>query len=167
MWIAYSEPISPFSVFGKAIKRFTKKQIQPIEDVPSHMSLVFGNKIVLEARGSGVRITYLNSFLKKNRVIKGFMRYDTQLNSDQVLAQGLDAFYGKGYDFVAIFWWCIFILRLRLFGIDVPTMKAYQKDHKFYCSELFQLTGITEYDYLDPNSQMLAVELDNRFKQVV
>jgi hypothetical protein len=166
MHIIYTAPHSPWGIFATLIRLFTKLKNQKLADTPSHMALVFPNKIVLEARGGGVRLTYLDHFTQKNRILCAFVRVEDGPNSDTRLRWALDKFYGKKYDFYAIFWWACFLLRYKLFGMDIPQMSKWQDKHDFYCSELFEISGINDYTYLDPNSQMLAAMKDPRLKRI-
>ena len=166
MHIVYTLPVSRWGIFATLIRVFTKRKEQKLSEVPSHMALIFPNKIVLEARGGGVRLTFLDSFLKKNVILTSFVRADHNVNSNNNLKLALERFYGKPYDFVAIFWWACFLLRYKLFGMDIPKMDKWQEAHHFYCSELFEISGINDYTYLDPNSQMIAAMSDPRLKRV-
>lgn len=167
MHIAYTRPKKNTKVLATAIAWFTREKHQKLSDVPSHMILIFFNKLVLEAKAGGVRLTYLPNFLKHNVIIKSFVRSDLTYMKDAYLPKALDKFYGKPYDYIALFWYAIFLIRKKLFKMDLPNMKQFQRSHRSYCSELLKITGDIQYTHMSPNQQMIALEKDVNYTRLL
>jgi hypothetical protein len=148
-----------FAILGHLIRFFTKEKNQEFDDVPSHFSLLFKNGIILEARFTGVKITHISHFLKKNDIILTLFKNDipnTYEKSDELLAKSIDRYYRKNYDYLAFFYYFYFILKNKIFKTKIPNMINFNSKDRFYCSELIAVIDI-EVKHFTPNSQLLIL----------
>ena len=166
MKILYSRAKSNSAILSRGISLFSKNKGQDLDHVPSHMSLLFFNRLILEARGGGVILNYLETFKKKNEILAAF-EYRGEAKEATKLYNALDTYHGMKYDFISIFWYTVFLLRKFIFGISLPNMGKWQKTHRSYCSELIKVLEVDDYVYLTPNDQMLALMKDDRFKRLL
>ena len=167
MVIVYTKPRSKWAFIGHLIRIFSKNKNQKFKNVPSHMALVF-QEVVLEARAGGVILTELKDFRKKNEIIKTFRsRSLDMMDANEVFNNGILRLLGRGYDYLGVLWYGFFLLRRRIFKLDLPDMSLWQSTRRFYCSELIKIiSDSTEYKHLTPNDQMNSLKQRDNYYQV-
>jgi len=165
MKIIYSKAKSKKAILSTAIRLFTKHKEQEWEQTPSHMSLLFFNRLILEARGSGVILNYIETFKKYNDIVAVYEPINEVQNQSNLFYNALSKYHGAKYDFLAIFWYSLFIIRRKLFKIELPDMQKWQRKHRFYCSELLGII-LENHSDLTPNDQMIALKVNKDFKQL-
>ena len=163
MWILYSRSKSNTKIFSRLISLFTKTKEDKYEYVPSHMAIVFGQRFMIEAKGGGVRLNFMPTFLKENEVIKVFdykRGYLLGLEDKKLILEACLRYHGLPYDFAGVMWFAFYITRKWITGMPVPNRNDWDNNNAFFCSELMQFVDSRNYDTSDPNSQMKQVSLN-------
>jgi len=142
-----------------------EKKGQKLKDTPSHMSLAFGKRFMLEAvGGAGVRFNFLPTFLKENDIV-GVFEYlrgdEIDLKEGRLLTEGALKYHGMRYDKLGVLWFGIFIFRKWLLGTPLPPKNDWDSGNRFFCSELMEFIDSRDAGTSDPNSQMKMLE-DNK-----
>lgn len=161
MWIIYSRSKSNSKLFSRAISFFSKQEEDKLENVPSHMALVFGQRFMVEARGAdGVHLNFFSTFLKDNEIIEIYdykRGNEVGLQDRKLIIEACLKYHGKKYDFIGVLWFAFYIIRKWAFGTPLPEENKWDGENRFFCSELMSFIDSRDHETSDPNGQMKKI----------
>lgn len=148
------------------IRLITRKKGQKLSEIPSHVSLLFYDTMVLEAvMLKGVILNYLPTFLKPNTVL-AIYEFKAKERDWWFYKKAADKYHGQGYDFKGLIWFLWVFIAHQLFGRDIPKINTAENKNKAFCNEILSIIMNENTSHIDPNSMMLALESDERFTKV-
>jgi hypothetical protein len=97
-----------------------------------------GFGIVFHSSFHGVRIEWLNDFLKRNRIIFALKpKRELGLEGEEAVYQALvSSFYGKNYDWSLFAAFTFYAIRKRITGKDFPQKTPMNNAHAYLCTEI-------------------------------
>lgn len=156
----------PKNIVSILIRLITRKRGQKLSEIPSHVSLVFYDSMVIEAvMLKGVILNYLPTFLKPNKVLATF-ELKTRERDHVFYKKASEKYHGQGYDFSGLIWFIWVFTAHQLFGYEVPKVNLTENKNKAFCNEILSIIINENTSHIDPNSMMLALESDERFTKV-
>ena len=156
----------PNNYFSAAIRLITRKKGQKLIEIPSHVSLLFYDTMVLEAvLVKGVILNYLPTFLKPNNVV-AIYEYKTRERDHVLYKKVANKYHGQKYDVKGLLWFLKVFIANKLFGREIPKSNTLESKNKAFCNEILSIIINQDTSHIDPNSMMLALESDDRFSKV-
>lgn len=156
----------PKNIFSILIRLITRKRGQKLEEIPSHVSLLFYDTMVLEAvMLKGVILNYLPTFLKPNNVLAVY-ELKAKERDWWFYKKAADKYHGQGYDWRGLFWFVWVFVLYQVFGREVPKLNTSENKNKAFCNEILSIIINENTSHIDPNSMMLSLESDSRFTKV-
>lgn len=157
--------------FSRLISFATKKQGQKLEDVPSHVSLLFYKSLIIESvLSSGVRLNFLKTFMKhKGQKIIAAYEYCPPAPAQDFTYYDKVAreYHGQPYDWKAVLWFGIALVKNKLFGIPISKRNKWASHNRRFCVECLEFFLEHELSNVDPNSVQAMLEQHPHFKRVL
>jgi len=156
----------PKNIGSILIRLFTRKRGQKLIEIPSHVSIVLYDSIIIEAvMGHGVRFNYLPTFLKSSKVLAEY-QFNNQAKDFVFYRQIANVFHGKPYDYTGILWFAWVLIKSKLLGKDAGKYNRFESKKRAFCNEILSIIMNEETSHVSPNEQMLQMETDTRFTKV-
>lgn len=156
----------PNNWFSMLIRLVTRKRGQKLAEIPSHVSLLFYDTMILEAvLVKGVILNYLPTFLKPNKVLAVYS-FNGRDKDSSYYKKACDHFHGQGYDFKGLIWFLWVFMLNKVLNKPAPVINRLESKNRAFCNEILSIIINENTSHIDPNSMMLALESDYRFTKV-
>jgi hypothetical protein len=162
--------LSNNDLIGSKIISFFTKEGKKVINTPSHVSILFCSRIILEAVFfAGVRLNYFRFFQSKNRIIAAFKyvgnKYEGK-KDNEIYAEICDSFYGQSYDFIGVLWFIVQIVKKWLFNKPIKRVNKWQRQNKQFCVEMLEPILGKDLSSLDPESTLKLLRKHPDFMEI-